>query len=429
MSYQNHLSRRGLFRSLASCAALGSLGSLAAVSQQARAAASERKFLFFFAEGGWDPTPLDPKFGADGVSAVGGTDMDPGTFLGQAGNLTYSAGDDRPNMDLFFQNWGQRAALVRGVNVHSVAHDTATQWMMTGSTSMTAPDWPTILASSGGSYPMPHLVFSGPNFPGRLGAAVVRGGGGSLLQLIDGSLLSYADTNSPQHALSVDSMIDAHVHRQGVRYQQELQGLAKVRADAFIESLNRGSELEGRQFEAGLGASQSGTLDQALMALEVMRLGLTRCAMIQIPGSWDTHGGNGGVGPQLDDFFGVLDQVMDHCNRTPGFSQSWLADEVTIVCASELGRTPMFNGAGGRDHWTYASMMMMGSGIRGDTVAGATTDSFIARECDFGTGQPSASGGIIGTENVGAALLQLGGADASRYLPGVAPLTAIIEGE
>jgi len=428
MSRHDLLSRRSLFRSLAGCAALGSLGSLAAVSQQARAAASERKFLFFFAGGGWDPTPLDPKFAADGISAIGGTDMDPGTFLGQAGNLTYTAGDDRPNMDVFFQTWGHRTALVRGVNVHSVAHDTATQWMMTGSTSMTAPDWPTILASSGGAYPMPHLVFSGPNFPGRLGAAVVRGGGGTLLQLIDGSLLSYADTNSPVHALSVDSMIDAHVHRQGVRYQRELQGLAKVRADAFIESLNRASELEGRQFEAALGGAQSTTLDQALMALEVMRLGLTRCAMINIPGNWDTHGGNGGVGGQLDTFFSVLDEVMDHMSRTPGASQPWLADEVTVVCASELGRTPLFNGAGGRDHWTYASMMLLGSGVRGDTVAGATTDEFISRPCDFATGLPSGAGDVIGTENVGAALLELGGADASRYLPGVQPLTAILEG-
>jgi len=41
-------------RGLAGAAALGALGGLSAVSQQAQAAAGDRKFLFFFASGGWD---------------------------------------------------------------------------------------------------------------------------------------------------------------------------------------------------------------------------------------------------------------------------------------------------------------------------------------------------------------------------------------
>ena len=79
------LSRRKLLKMSASAAAWGALGSMAAISRQAHAAAGDRKFIFYFASGAWDPTPLDPKFGSDGRSPVGGTDMDPGTTLGQAG--------------------------------------------------------------------------------------------------------------------------------------------------------------------------------------------------------------------------------------------------------------------------------------------------------------------------------------------------------
>lgn len=421
--------RRQILKGCASAAAYGALGSLAAVSRQAHAAAGDRKFLFFFASGAWDATPLDPKFAGDGVSSVGGTDMDPGTTLGRQGNLTWSSGNDRLNMDLYFQDWGHRTALIRGVDVHSTAHDTGMQWTLTGSTSTSAPDWPTILAARAEvPYPMPYLVFSGPTYPGNLGSAVVRGGGGTLLGLIDGTINATADLNAPAHVWAVDSMIDAEVFRRIDRYGVTRTGEGKARIDGMKASLERAAELEGRLFEAGLSGSTNTMVDQALMALEVMRLGLTRCAMVRIDGGWDTHDDNSVVGPQLDDFFGVLLEVMDTLARTPGVSSSWLADEVTIVVMSEMGRTPKFNGSGGRDHWAYASYLAAGAGIRGDTAAGSTDDSFLARPISLATGQPDNSGTFLGTENVGAALLQMGGVDSNDFLPGVDPLTAIVEG-
>ncbi len=421
------VSRRNLIKMSASAAAYGALGSMAAISKQAHAAAGDRKFIFYFAQGAWDPTPLDPKFGGDGTSAVGGTDMDPGTMRGQAGNLTYSAGNDRLNMDLFFQDWYQNCTLIRGVDVHSAAHDVGMQWTMTGTTDLTAADWPTILAArSPIQYPMPHLVFSGPNYPGTLGGAVVRGGGGTLLRLMDGSINAYADENAPAHVWAVDSMIDAQVYRRGERFGSTRTGAGAGRLDAFLASLDKTQELEGRLFEAGLSGDTGSTLEQSMMALEVMRLGLSRCAMIDVPGYWDTHDTNSGVGAQLDDFYGVLMEVLEYMARTPGVSSPWLLDEVTIVVMSEMGRTPMFNSTGGRDHWPYASQLIIGNQTRGNLVAGATDDDFLAKAIDLGTGLPSANGTYLGTENVGAALLQFGGIDSQEFLNGVDALTAFL---
>lgn len=421
------ISRRQLVKGAASAAAWGALGSMAAISRQAHAAAGDRKFLFYFASGAWDATPLDPKFAADGQSAAGGTDMDPGTMLGRAGNLTYSAGNDRLNMDLFFQDWYPYATIVRGVDVHSVAHDTGMQWTLTGSTSLSAPDWPTALAArSPIAYPMPHLVFSGPNYPGTLGGAVVRGGGGTLLRLMDGSINATADENAPAHVWAVDNMIDAQVYRRGDRYGSNRTGAGRARIDAFLGSLERSQELEGRLFEAGLSGSTNNILDQSMMALEVMRLGLARCAMIDVPGTWDTHDDNSVVGPQLDDFYGVLIEVMDYLSRTPGVASSTLLDEVTIVVMSEMGRTPLFNGSGGRDHWAYASQLVLSSQIPGNRVLGATDADFLALPIDLRTGQASSSGTYLGTENVGAALLQFGGVDSDEFLNGVDPLEGLL---
>jgi len=431
MTQELSLTRRRLIQAAAATAGVGLLGSMdALMAQQARAASiGDRKYLFFFASGGWDATPLDPKFGSDGVSPVGGTDMDPGTVRGQAGNLTWSSGPDRLNMDVYFSRWASRTALIRGVNVHSAGHESGTQWMMTGTTTSSRPDWPTILASHGVmDYPMPHLVFSGPAYPGTLGAAVVRGGGGTLLRLIDGTLNTSVDRPSPVFETPSDSMMDAAVYNRAGRLTGRMQGQARDRMEDYLGNMERAMELEGRRFEAGLG-EQSRTMEaQAEMALEVMRLGLTRCAMIRVPGGWDTHGGNQNVGAQMDAFFGVLDRLMEKMHTSPGLSTPRLAGEVVIVCTSELGRTPRFNGSQGRDHWPYTSMLVAGSGIQGNSVIGSTDEGFISLPTDFATGQPSGSGDIIATENVGVTLLKHGNVNPEKWLPGIQQVPALVRG-
>ncbi|MFT6160851.1 MAG: hypothetical protein ACJAZO_003712 [Myxococcota bacterium] len=421
------LTRRGLLKGVAHAAALGTLGSMAAVSRQAKAATGDRKFLFFFAGGGWDATPLDPKFGPDGLSPVGGTDMDPGTMLGSVGNLSWSSGDDRPNMDRFFTRWGSRTAIMRGVNVHSAGHEAGRKWVMTGTSASSVPDWPSILASNGvAEYPMPHLVFGGPAYPGPFGAAVVRGGGGTLLELMDGSINGRADLRAPVVPVPMDQAMDRFVHDRTARFAASKTGLGRTRVEDLRSNIERSMELEGRRFEAGLDGGGRTLVDQAMLALEVMRLGLCRCAMIRIPGGWDTHGGNGAVGRQMDAFFQALDTVMGHMASTPGNVGNYLSDEVTIVAASELGRTPKFNGAMGRDHWPYTSMIAVGSGIAGNRVVGKTDEGFVSEPVNFRTGDPSSSGDVIGTEHVGTALLKLGGVDPERFLPGVQPLDALL---
>lgn len=186
-------------------------------------------------------------------------------------------------------------------------------------------------------------------------------------------------------------------------------------------------ELEGRRFEAGLDNPGRTMLDQSMMALEVMRLGLSRCAMIGVPGGWDTHGGNRNVGPQLDSFYLDLDQIMNHLATTPGTSAPWLMDEVTIMVLSELGRTPKFNGSMGRDHWPWASWVAMGSGIRGNQVIGSTDEGLIAENTNLTTGLRDDTNGVgLGAEHIGVALLKLGAVDPEKHLPGIPSADCLI---
>jgi len=80
------------------------------------------------------------------------------------------------------------------------------------------------------------------------------------------------------------------------------------------------------------------------------------------------------------------DTHYDHLPRMkkelcPGLDMAWyglisdldqrgLLDETLVVCTSEHGRTPQFNAAGGRDHWSrvYSSMLAGGGCVRGKVI-------------------------------------------------------------
>ncbi|MFZ5481779.1 MAG: DUF1501 domain-containing protein [Myxococcota bacterium] len=410
------ISRRHLLAGMAAGAALG------VRPRPAFAAAPDRKFIFFFAGGGWDTTTiLDPHFD------TGGVDMDPDTYVGEAGNLRWTAGEDRPWASRFFRRWGGRACIVNGIDAHSVGHDSAMQFVMTGTSASSFADWPTILAANGrAAYPLPHVVFSGPSYGGTLGSSVVRAGGGTLLELIDGSILGNADVAAPVPPSPADSIVDAYVHRRVAAYGAAQSGLGRARAEGLMANFERAMELEGRRFEAGLSDLGRTVLDQAIKASELFRLGLSRCAMIQIDGGYDTHDDVTQQAPQQEAFYEALDALMDHLAATPGDNATWLLDEVVIVALSEFGRTPLVNGGGGKDHWPYGSALLVGSGVAGNRVVGSTDDQLVAQAVDFRTGQPSSTGDTIGCENLGTAILKLGGLDPQAHLPEVQVLDAVI---
>lgn len=69
------------------------------------------------------------------------------------------------------------------------------------------------------------------------------------------------------------------------------------------------------------------------------------------------------VPPMDAGFAGLLDDL----------SERGMLDETLVVCMSEFGRTPKFNGRAGRDHWgPVFSVALAGGGIRGGVVHGAS---------------------------------------------------------
>lgn len=68
--------------------------------------------------------------------------------------------------------------------------------------------------------------------------------------------------------------------------------------------------------------------------------------------------------PPMDQAFSALLEDL---------SARGMLEETLVVCLAEFGRTPKFNGRGGRDHWGHVfSVALAGGGVRGGQVHGAS---------------------------------------------------------
>ena len=90
-------------------------------------------------------------------------------------------------------------------------------------------------------------------------------------------------------------------------------------------------------------------------------------------------------------------------------------ENITIVALSEFGRTPLLNTRDGRDHSLSSSALLIGAGVKSNTVVGASSDVGLGpSQIDPVTGDVASSGGTTLTpSNVLASVMQSAGYDPS----------------
>ncbi len=140
-----------------------------------------------------------------------------------------------------------------------------------------------------------------------------------------------------------------------------------------------------------------------LLALRLAKAGVGT-VLVRDTG-WDHHVGihralTYGFPPKLTQIDEAISALLD------ALRDDGLEDDVTVCLASEFGRTPRLNPAGGRDHWPRAqSVLLFGGGVRAGVVVGATD----AR------GEEPATDAVTPAD-LCATLLTLRGADLTRVL-------------
>lgn len=417
-------SRRGLLR-----AGVAS-GVAAAMSRPARAvSASDRKFIFVFACGGWDPTRvLADGFDHDIV------DMEADATRAEGGGLTWIDHSSRPSVTSFFERYASQTAFVHGLLVPSIAHEACFILSYTGGPSDTGTDWPSILGADRMTrYVAPSLVLGGPTFPGiNLPAVVQTGSNGQLSDLMHGYYTEWA-SGVPGTALSSGSrdLIDTFVRARGEKATAGVSSdTMKAMYQAFTLACGQAEGLRARADE--LTFDQIATLDDSFtIATMALSAGISRvvsvCSPVNGERQWDSHVTNDDLQTHLfEDLFAGLLTLFDQLESLPGETTPTLLEETTVVVFSEMGRTPWLNGQGGKDHWPYTSAMLVGSGIRGGQAIGGYDEAWYGKSIDFATGELDEEGEAVSCGALGATLLALGNVDYAEHTGGTGPITALM---
>ncbi len=386
-------------------------------------ASPDRKFLFVFCPGGWDPTYVfAPLFGNPLV------DMEPAATTATANGIPFVDAASRPSVRAFFEDFGDRACVVNGMEVRSVAHDVCRRIAMTGSSLPGGDDWAAILgANAADAPPLPFVHISGPAYGNQYGSAVVRvGSKGQFGKLLDGSALTESTPPILAPSATLDGLEDAY---------------ALARAEAFAAAAARGRAARIGELavtvekdlaaitERGALALGGGDLADGLADIvSLFQQKLARCGMIAFNGhldwGWDTHSSNDLQDLHFEELFAALNTTLRALDALPG-DRGTLLDDTTVVVVSEMGRYPQLNNTFGKEHWTFTSCLLVGGGVAGGQVIGEYDSNAAGRPVDLASGAATDDGVLLVPGNLGATLLTIAGVDPAEFV-GDAPIAAAI---
>ena len=416
-------SRRALLGAGAAATAAG----LLLPSRATPASVDERRFLFVFAEGGWDQACLFAPLFDNPLC-----DMESHATPGQVKDIPFVDSALRPSVRSFLERYASKTVFINGMESRSVAHDVCLRLMTTGTSLPAADDWPAILAANAVADPvMPLLSLSGPSYTHLHGGVVARAGkAGQLADLVSGQALAHRDSPLYAPSATIEALEDNLVaHLTGTNPVLLERGRAGALAQGRLESERRavraGEVVSALSLEsAGLTLS-----DDIAMLVEALAIGACRCASIGHKGfqglSWDTHGVNANQSNNFEELFAALLLVANTLAERPGLHHETLMEEVTVVVCSEMGRYPQLNNRGGKEHWTFTSCLMFGAGVRGGRAIGGYDDRIAGKRVDLESGDSTESGEALVPDHLGATLMALADIDPSEHVA-AEPIWAVI---
>ncbi len=397
-----------------------------------------RRLLYVFANGGWDTTfVVDPKLGAD----IDGpwVDEDPKNPDDEEYVATY--GEDlsvnlnegkRPSVSAFFERFGSRCAIINGC-LTTLAHDPARVKLFTGTDSSKRPDLKTIVgAIHGKDLPLGSFDLSGMSFTGPLAASTGQLGFASQMTTLVEPSRSFPAPDWTEHKFpqyvpsrSDRALLDAYLHSETERSAAAwLDGGLndQVLADR-LESLQRAQrfEAEGADLLSTLVPGRAADfLGQLELAVEILSRDLAASVMVDTAISWDSHDLNAQQHNKYEETFFAL----NHMGTL--LEEKGLLDDTLVIITSEMTRTPKLNAKMGKDHWPWASAILLGAGIRPGRSFGGTNDNVEGQPMDLASGSLYDDGDILTFESMNAGFLQCMGIDPGSWLPGVKPFTGFL---
>ncbi len=376
-------------------------------------------YVMINALGGWDPTSLcDPK----GYK----TPDDPEALnrsyatadILSAGNINYAPlgnAVDEGGYDGYYQSWFekhyQRLMVLNGVDTATNGHDSGIRHCMCGRLAEGFPSFGALAAASAGKeLPMSYLSFGGYDETMGLVARTRSGNTNALARI------AYPDRQDPNNEESV-------FHSQAAADRIALAQAERREHLESIENLPRTRHMIGMLYAARTGSnelkklqeylpdmlSNNGNERQAQVALAAYKAGI--CASVNMSiGGFDTHGNHDQSQiPRLVQLLQMIDFLWQEAEN------QGVADKMTVLVGSDFGRTPRYNDGNGKDHWSVTSMMLMGKGIPGNKVIGASDDGHNPKKINPSTFAVDDNGIRLEPRHVHKSLRRLAGIDDNEY--------------
>lgn len=355
-------------------------------------------FFFIQADGGWDPTSLcDPKGDADGMNRYATS------AIGEAGNIRYAPVG---NHQAFFDKHYERMMVINGIDMSTNGHEQGRRYTWSGKLAEGHPSLGAMVAAKlGPSLPMGYIS---------------NGGYDETFGIISPTRAERVDT-IPRIAFANKIAPDREETFHSEYAFERLKEAADARLAAKMETtkLPRIRSAMGALHTARLGEAElkevlsylptnindnNEIVRQARVALASFRAGLGVSVTMRI-GGFDTHSNHDASHiPRLTRLLEGVDFIFDEAERMG------IADRVFVAIGSDFGRTPGYNGGNGKDHWSVNSMMLMGAGVPGNRVIGASGPRHQIMQVDPNTLQTVESGGIrLRPDHVHAAIRKLAG--------------------
>jgi uncharacterized protein (DUF1501 family) len=386
--------------------------------------ASGRCFIFCYFPGGWDQLLfLDPRDPVDFPDAERGRTLietrynDLEGFSGfssrlvrpadPASPLVFGPAAAKPNDARKITDFASRMAIVRGINMNTVGHEVGYRYFLTSK-------FPSGNAARGTNIATEIVGQMVPRRP---------------LPNLSVRVESYNDRHpGSASAVRVDSLNDLLLLLRPSSYQ-ERDVVEQALADYGQRVGPCDAEVADRRglYSAMREArSQADQIVRACAAAQAVKSGMTQVASVMIGVGTDTHFvGNTGHAPLLYQGISALVAMLSDLERTAHPQGGNFLDHTTVMCFSEFSRTPLYNNFNGRDHHISNSCLLVGAGIRGNTVFGASSNIGMApTRWDHANNRPSDSGQNIQPEHIAATLLASAGLDP--YITRVEPLRAVL---
>jgi uncharacterized protein (DUF1501 family) len=398
---------RRTFLKAAAAAGLAVAAPVALSPREARAQAvqggHEGPYFFFIScDGGWDPTSLiDPKGDVNGVNNYA-TDA-----IEQAGNIRYAPLEFQNE---FFTAHSDKVMVVNGIDMSTNGHEQGRRYTWSGRLNEGHPSLGAIVAAKHGpALPMAYITNGGYDFTAGI-VAPTRAENVDIIPRIAYSNRIRPDNDETYHSeYAMDRIRQAADERLDAQMQKV--ALPKVRDAMGVLHTARLGEAELKDVLSFLPEDMngSGLENQAAVAIAAFRAGLGVSVNMRM-GGFDTHGDHDNRHiPRLATVLRAVDFIWQQSEA------AGIADKIVVAVGSDFGRTPGYNGGNGKDHWSVNSMLLMGTGIPGNTVVGATDEGHRPLTVNPDTLEVDENGVRIRPEHVHAGLRQIAGIDRDSF--------------